>query len=73
LFVGDEMCTRNLLNGSSGPQLMPSLMNVSTEQCFDSLTAIEGLDANVVLAGHGEPFRESPEAAVAAARQVGRG
>jgi len=72
LFVGDEMCTRNLLDGSSGPQLMPSLMNVSTDQCFRSLAAIEAVDAEVLLPGHGEQFHGSPAAAVAQARKTAR-
>jgi len=68
LFVGDELCTLNLLTGSSGPQLLPKVFNVSTVQCLASLAAIEDLQADVVLPGHGNPWRDGPAAAVAQAR-----
>lgn len=72
LFVGDELCTWNPLTGRLGAQVMPSIVNVSTEQCFESLAALEGLQATVVLPGHGEPWREGAAAAVQHAREVGR-
>jgi len=72
LFAGDALCTWNPLTGRRGAQVMPSAFNVSTQECFESLAALEGLQADVVLPGHGEPWRESPAAAVAAAREVGR-
>lgn len=72
LFVGDAFCTWNPLRRMSGPQVMPTPFNVNTEECFDSLSAIEGLQAKVVLPGHGEPFHEGPDVAVARARAAGR-
>ena len=72
LFVGDALCTWNPLTGARGTQLMPSPLNVDNERCFESLDRIEGLHASVVLPGHGDPVRESPAAAVAHARQMGR-
>jgi glyoxylase-like metal-dependent hydrolase (beta-lactamase superfamily II) len=73
LIVGDELCTWNPLTGATGPQVMPSAFNLSTEGCFDSLAALEHLDAETVLVGHGEPWREGPRAAVARAREAGKG
>jgi glyoxylase-like metal-dependent hydrolase (beta-lactamase superfamily II) len=72
LFVGDALCTWNLLTGKRGPQVMPSAFNVSTDRCFESLAAIEGLEAETLLPGHGEPWREGAAAAVAVARTAGR-
>jgi len=72
LFVGDALCTWNPLTGRLGAQLMPSAFNVSNAQALASLAAIEPLDAQVVLPGHGEAFREGPAAAVSAARAAGR-
>jgi glyoxylase-like metal-dependent hydrolase (beta-lactamase superfamily II) len=72
LFVGDELCTRDPLSGREGPQVMPTHFNVSTDQCFESLAAIEGLEADVLLPGHGEPWREGVAAAVTRAREAGR-
>lgn len=72
LFAGDGLCTVNALTERRGPQVMPSVMNWDTEQCFRSLVAIEGLAAEVVLVGHGGPARVTPAAAVAQARDAGR-
>jgi glyoxylase-like metal-dependent hydrolase (beta-lactamase superfamily II) len=68
LFAGDALCTWNPVTGRLGPQRFPSAMNVDNTQALESLDRIEGLDAQVVLPGHGEPYREGPRAAVAAAR-----
>jgi glyoxylase-like metal-dependent hydrolase (beta-lactamase superfamily II) len=68
LFVGDALCTENPLTGALGPQLMPKPMNVSTAQARESLAAIERLDADVLLPGHGAPWHGAPAAAAARAR-----
>ena len=71
LFAGDALCTWNPLTGRLGAQLMPSAFNVDNAQALESLARLEGLDAQVTLSGHGEPWRESPAAAVSAARAAG--
>ena len=68
LFVGDELCTWNVLTGSRGPQLMPHGMNESDAQCLQSLHALEPVEAEVVLFGHGEPWHQGVPAAVRQAR-----
>jgi len=70
LFVGDELCTLNPINGSRGPQVMPALVNVSTPQCHESLARIESLQADGLFPGHGEPWRDGVAAAVARARAM---
>lgn len=70
LFVGDELCTWNPLTGVRKPQLMPRQFNESNPACRDSLAALEGLNAGVVLRGHGEPWTGGPAAAVASARAL---
>lgn len=72
LFAGDALCTWNPLTGRSGAQLMPSPFNVSNAQALESLAVLEPVEAQVTLPGHGEPWRESPAAAVSAARAAGR-
>jgi glyoxylase-like metal-dependent hydrolase (beta-lactamase superfamily II) len=72
LFVGDALCTRNPITGRVGAQVMPSALNVSTDQCFDSLQAIERVSAQVLLPGHGDPWREGAAAAIESARRLGR-
>ena len=71
LFVGDALCTWNPVTGKRGAQRFPSALNVSNAQALESLALIEGLEAQAVLPGHGEPWRERPAAAVAAARAAG--
>ena len=70
LFVGDELCTWNPITGVRKPQLMPRQFNESNEACRDSLGAIEGLEAALLLPGHGDPWIEGPAAAVASARAI---
>jgi glyoxylase-like metal-dependent hydrolase (beta-lactamase superfamily II) len=71
LFVGDLLCTWHPVTGRLGPQIMPRAFNVSSEQSLESLARIEGLDANLLLPGHGEPWTEGAAAAVAQARTAG--
>jgi glyoxylase-like metal-dependent hydrolase (beta-lactamase superfamily II) len=71
LIAGDLMCTLNPLTGSRGPQLMPRPFNVSSGTILDSLAKVEQLDANVMLCGHGEPWRQGPGEAVRRAREIG--
>ena len=69
LLVGDAMCTWNPLTGERRPQPMPPRgFNTSNSQARDSLGRIEGLEAEVLLVGHGEPWHEGPAAAVEKAR-----
>jgi glyoxylase-like metal-dependent hydrolase (beta-lactamase superfamily II) len=68
LFVGDAMCMLNPVTGSTGPQLMPSAMNESNALARQSLDAIERIEADVLLPGHGDPWRGGVAAAVELAR-----
>jgi glyoxylase-like metal-dependent hydrolase (beta-lactamase superfamily II) len=72
LFVGDALVMWNLITGKRGPQVAPSAFNVSTDGAFDSLAAIEPVEAETLLPGHGEPWREGTAAAIAVARTTGR-
>jgi glyoxylase-like metal-dependent hydrolase (beta-lactamase superfamily II) len=71
LIVGDALCTRNPLTGRVGPQLMPGAFSISSTQAMASLERIEGLDAGVMLVGHGDPWTGGVAAAVARAREAG--
>jgi glyoxylase-like metal-dependent hydrolase (beta-lactamase superfamily II) len=72
LFVGDAMCTMNPVTGGTGPQLMPHVMNESNERALRSLSEIEPIEAEVMLFGHGEPWREGVRTAVKQARALER-
>jgi glyoxylase-like metal-dependent hydrolase (beta-lactamase superfamily II) len=70
LLVGDAMCTWNPLTGHSGAQLMPSAFNVSTKTCLESLAALDDVHADVLLPGHGEPWRGGVAEALELARRL---
>jgi glyoxylase-like metal-dependent hydrolase (beta-lactamase superfamily II) len=69
LFAGDTMCNLNPLTLARGPQLMPHSFNVSNAAARDSLAKLDGVEAGVVLFGHGEPWTAGVAAAVADARE----
>jgi glyoxylase-like metal-dependent hydrolase (beta-lactamase superfamily II) len=71
LFVGDLLCTWNPLSGRLGPQIMPRAFNISSQESLASLDRFEGLNADVVLPGHGEPWREGVATMVQRAREAG--
>ena len=58
LLTGDVLATRNPLTGRVGPQIMPSGLNRDTPQALRSLDVLEGVPADVLLPGHGEPWTE---------------
>ncbi len=68
LFVGDAMCTLSPVTHARGPQLLPRAMNESNEQALRSLDQLEPIQADVVLFGHGEPWRDGVSDAVTQAR-----
>jgi glyoxylase-like metal-dependent hydrolase (beta-lactamase superfamily II) len=72
LFVGDALYMWNPITGSRSPQIGPSAFNESNETALASLAAIESVEAEVLLPGHGEPWRGRPADAVAQARATGR-
>jgi glyoxylase-like metal-dependent hydrolase (beta-lactamase superfamily II) len=71
LFVGDALCTYHPLIGRRGPQLMPAPFASSVEQAVESLGAVADTGAQILLPGHGEPWREGAASAVEAARRIG--
>jgi glyoxylase-like metal-dependent hydrolase (beta-lactamase superfamily II) len=71
LLTGDVLATRNPLTGRIGPQIMPSGLNSDTPQALRSLTALDGIPADVLLPGHGEPWTEGAAEALRLARAAG--
>jgi glyoxylase-like metal-dependent hydrolase (beta-lactamase superfamily II) len=71
LLTGDVLATRNPLTGRLGPQIMPSGLNRDTPQALRSLSALEGVAADVVLPGHGEPWTDGVAEALRLARAAG--
>ena len=70
LFAGDALINDQLVTRGRGPQIMPRFTNIDTEQALASLDAIAAVDrdVDVVLFGHGGPWRDGARAAVASAR-----
>jgi glyoxylase-like metal-dependent hydrolase (beta-lactamase superfamily II) len=72
LFAGDALVTRDPYTGATGPRIVAAAATTSTEQALASLDRLEGVDADVLLPGHGDPWRGSPAEAVRLARAAGR-
>jgi glyoxylase-like metal-dependent hydrolase (beta-lactamase superfamily II) len=64
LFVGDTIVTWNPATGKRGPQLMRPGFNMSNKTALESLSRYEGLEADLLLSGHGEPWTEGVAAAL---------
>jgi glyoxylase-like metal-dependent hydrolase (beta-lactamase superfamily II) len=71
LLTGDVLATRNPLTGRPGPQIMPSGLNADTPQALRSLAALDGVPAEVLLPGHGEPWTGGTAEALRLARAAG--
>jgi glyoxylase-like metal-dependent hydrolase (beta-lactamase superfamily II) len=71
LLTGDVLATRNPLTGRVGPQIMPSGLNRDTPQALRSLDVLDGIPAEVLLPGHGEPWTEGAAEAARRARVAG--
>jgi glyoxylase-like metal-dependent hydrolase (beta-lactamase superfamily II) len=72
VFVGDLLCTVDpVLGRREPPQLQTRGSNRSSDQAMSSLDRLAGVSAPVVLPGHGGPWRDGVEAAVASARAIG--
>ncbi|WP_394253909.1 MBL fold metallo-hydrolase [Pseudoclavibacter helvolus] len=71
IFVGDGLTTRHVLTGQEGPQ--PAPFTDEPAQAIASLQAIVSTKAKWVLPGHGAPWSEGVDAAVAAVESVAAG
>jgi glyoxylase-like metal-dependent hydrolase (beta-lactamase superfamily II) len=71
LLSGDVLVTRNPLTGRVGPQIMPSGLNRDTPQALRSLNVLDGIPADVLLPGHGEPWTDGAGEAARLARVAG--
>ena len=67
LFSGDALVTRGL-SRRRGPQLMT--LNVDAERARRSLERLASISADVMLPGHGKPWRDGVSAAVERAGQA---
>lgn len=68
LFTGDGLVTMDLIGPGRGPQMIESRFNLDHEQAYASLDRIVDLDAELLLPGHGMPWKISPAEAVSMVR-----
>jgi len=55
LLIGDAFATYAVTTGASGPRVAP--FTADADEAVGSLARIEDIDADVVLPGHGDPWR----------------
>jgi glyoxylase-like metal-dependent hydrolase (beta-lactamase superfamily II) len=68
LFAGDALTTAAFLTGQTAPRI--HAFNEDATRARESIAKLEPLPADVVVFGHGDPFRGSPSGAVAQARSA---
>lgn len=66
VFVGDALTTRHVLTGRLGPQ--PAPFTDDPDQALASLERLRGIQARWLLPGHGAPWADGVEKAVARVR-----
>lgn len=67
LISGDAIATRDPVTGAEGPRLLHDVLNEDPSRTRASLEAIAATPAEVLLPGHGEPWRGSMADAAARA------
>ena len=70
LIAGDALCSWNPLTGRPGPQIMPRAFASSVSEAQASLSRLEGIEAGVVLPGHGDPWTDGVATLVARTREA---
>jgi glyoxylase-like metal-dependent hydrolase (beta-lactamase superfamily II) len=68
LFIGDAIATVAVTNGATGPMVAP--FTADPVEAVASLARLDGLDAQWVLPGHGQPWTGGVAAAVRIVRSA---
>jgi len=68
IFIGDAFVTLDVLSGATGPRLSP--FNADRARAYGSLGRLDGVDARLVLPGHGQPWSGGLAAALDAVRRT---
>ena len=69
IFIGDAFVTLDVLSGVTGPRLSP--FNADARRAFASLERLDGVDARLVLPGHGAPWSGGLREALRLVRAAG--
>ena len=67
LLVGDALATYAVTTGKRGPQLAP--FTADYEQAMESLDRLAGMDADLLLPGHGDEWKGTPADAIKLVRK----
>lgn len=70
LLAGDALVTLDVLSREKGPRLLPRALTDDPPAARASLDALEHLGADLLLPGHGDPWRGTPAEAVRQARSA---
>ncbi len=73
LVAGDALATLDVLTRESVPCLLPKPLNVDPAQARASLGKLAGIEADVLLPGHGEPYNGPLADAVESATSASNG
>ncbi|MGP4012964.1 MBL fold metallo-hydrolase [Streptomyces sp. 4N124] len=73
LITGDALVTAHPTSRISGPQLLPDMFHTDRARALDSLALIEGLEAGLILPGHGPVHYGSAKEAALTAREYAAG
>jgi glyoxylase-like metal-dependent hydrolase (beta-lactamase superfamily II) len=71
LLCGDALVTLDPYTGFTGPRIVAGAATADSGRALASLQAIADTDADLLLPGHGEPWRTGAAAAAALARAAG--
>ena len=71
LFTGDALVTYDGITGYHGPTVVSRAFTHDSRTALASLTALDTINATLLLPGHGEPFAGTPADAAAQARNAG--
>jgi glyoxylase-like metal-dependent hydrolase (beta-lactamase superfamily II) len=71
VIAGDAIVTLDPYTGRRGPRLVARAATVDSERNLRTLDALVETQARTVLVGHGEPWTDGVESAVAQARAAG--
>jgi len=71
VIVGDTIVTLDPYTARRGPRLVARAATADVQRNLGSLAALEATGARIVLTGHGDPWTDGIESAVAAARAAG--
>ena len=71
VIAGDALVTLDPYTAKVGPRIVARAATADSERNLRSLDALAETGARTVLVGHGEPWTQGAEAAVARARQAG--